>query len=139
MERCFSHMASQVCIWFPLSIIWFSMLISMVNTRLKVNTRSNASPVKTSPMIESLHKQNKAKPCATSIPLYSLEIKCQDEHVTMKKKIRPSMKKKTCKPHVVINSLMDRMANDVKLLDQKYFCIKLTICRQQNSYQNMEL
>ncbi len=34
---------------------------------LKVNTRSNASRVWTSPMIESLHKQNKEKPCATGV------------------------------------------------------------------------
>ncbi len=55
---------------------------------LKVNTRSNASPVRTSPIIESLHKQNKEKPCATGIPSYSQEIKCQDEHVINKKRIR---------------------------------------------------
>ncbi len=89
---------------------------------LKVNTRSNPSPVKTSPMIESLHKHNKEDPCATDmtdVPSYSQEIKCQDEHVTIKKRIRLSVKKKTCKPHVVINSLMERMANYVKLLDRK--------------------
>ncbi len=48
-------------------------------------------------------------------PIIFTEIKCQDEHVTIKK---TSVKKKTCKPHVVINRLMERMANDVKLLDQ---------------------
>ncbi len=80
--------------------------------------RAQASSIY-SPMIESLHTQNKEKPCATGVPSYSHEIKCQDKHVTIKKRIRPSVKKKTCKPHVVINSLMERMANDVKLLDQK--------------------
>ncbi len=80
--------------------------------------RAQASSIY-SPMIESLHTQNKEKPCATGVPSYSQEIKCQDEHVTIKKRIRLSVKKKTCKPHVVINSLMERMANDVKLLDQK--------------------
>ncbi len=70
-------------------------------------------------MIESLHKQNKEKPSAIGFPSYSQEIKCQDEHDTIKKRTRPSVMKKICKYHVVINSLMERMANDVKLLDQK--------------------
>ncbi len=75
--------------------------------------------VRTSPMIESLHKQNMEKACTTGGPPHSKVIKCQEEHVTIKKTLRPSVKEKTCKPHVVINSLMERMANDVKLLDQK--------------------
>ncbi len=60
---------------------------------LKVNTRNNVSPVRTSPMIEYLHKQNNEKLCVTGVLSYSKEIKCQDKHVTIKKRIKPSLKK----------------------------------------------
>ncbi len=68
-------------------------------------------------MIESLHKQNKEKACATYVPSYSQVEKGQDEHVTTKRRLKHSVKKKTCKHHVVINIQMERMVNDTKLLD----------------------
>ncbi len=81
---------------------------------LKVNTRSNVSPVRTSPMIKSLDKPNKEKPCATYVPSYRQIIKYQDENVTIQKRMRPPVKKKTCKPHAVISSIEERMVNEVK-------------------------
>ncbi len=55
---------------------------------LKVNTSSNASPVRTSPMIESLHKQNKEKACATRVPSYSQVIKFQNGGVIIKESLK---------------------------------------------------
>ncbi len=69
-------------------------------------------------MIKFQHKQYKERACTTCVPSDLQVIKCQDEHVTTKKKLRPSVRKKTCKPHEVINSIMEIMANDVKLLNQ---------------------
>ncbi len=61
--------------------------------------------VRNSPMLESLHKQNNEKACATGVPSYSQVIKCQEEHVTIKKGLRHLVKKKTYKPNLVITGI----------------------------------
>ncbi len=69
-------------------------------------------------MTESRHKQNLERTSAAGVPSYSQMIMCQDEHFTINKRLKPSVKIKTNKPHAAINNLMERMANDAKLLDQ---------------------